>query len=100
MAVVDDQGLVTIQDISGKTAVMVRFQGKVSVFSIAVPLGAPIEQLPPSKNFIDDLVFANLKELGIPRLRSATTRRFSGECRWISLGVCRRRRGHTIPQQH
>lgn len=66
MAVVDDQGLVTIQDISGKTAVMVRFQGKVSVFSIAVPLGAPIDQLPPSKNFIDDLVFANLKELGIP----------------------------------
>lgn len=66
MATVDEHGLVSIQDIAGKTAVMVRFHGKVAVFSIAVPLGAPIEQLPPSKNFVDDLVFANLKELGIP----------------------------------
>lgn len=66
MAQVTDTGLVTIQEITGKTAVMVRYQGKVAVLSIAVPLGAPIEQLPPSKNFVDDLVFANLKELGIP----------------------------------
>jgi hypothetical protein len=31
-----------------------------------VPLGAPVKHLPPEKNFIDRLVFANLKQLGIP----------------------------------
>jgi hypothetical protein len=45
---------------------MVRYSGLVSVCSISVPLGAPVEQLPPSKNFIDELVFANLKRIGIP----------------------------------
>src|SRR5690606_24704192 len=35
-------------------------------FSISIPLGAPVEALPPSKNFVDDLVFANLKEIGVP----------------------------------
>ena len=45
---------------------MVRYQGNVSVFSASVPLGAPVENLPPAKNFVDELVFANLKVLGIP----------------------------------
>jgi hypothetical protein len=44
----------------------VRFQGQVAVFSASVPLGAPVDQLPPSRNFIDELVFANLKKLGMP----------------------------------
>jgi len=66
MAEVNDQGLVQIQDISGNVAIMVRYQGQVSVFSAQVPLGAPVETLPPSRNFVDDHVFANLKALGIP----------------------------------
>ena len=32
----------------------------------AFPLGAAVENLPPAKNFVDEAVFANLKELGIP----------------------------------
>ncbi|MBI5759970.1 MAG: DUF1549 domain-containing protein [Planctomycetales bacterium] len=66
MAEVTDRGLVKIFDISGNVAVMVRYQGKVAVYSASVPLGAPVENLPSSKNFVDEHVFANLKTLGIP----------------------------------
>jgi len=66
MAEVTDGGLVRVLDISGKVGVMVRYQGKVAVFSASIPLGAPVENLPPARNFIDTHVFSNLKELGIP----------------------------------
>ncbi len=66
MADVNDVGLVTAADIPGKVAVMVRYQGSVAVHSASIPLGAPVEQVPASRNFIDDLVFANLQEIGIP----------------------------------
>lgn len=66
MAHVSEQGLVTVQDIPGKVAIMVRYQGKVAVFTAAVPLGAPVETLPAEKNFVDEHVFANLKAIGIP----------------------------------
>jgi hypothetical protein len=66
MAEVTADGLVKIQDIPGKAAVMVRYQGMVSVFRASIPLGAPVADLPPARNFIDDAVFANLKQLGVP----------------------------------
>ncbi len=66
MAGVTSNGLVKIFDLPGNVAVMVRYQGQVSVFSASVPLGADVFRLPPSKTFVDDLVFANLKVLGIP----------------------------------
>jgi hypothetical protein len=66
MAEVDSRGLMRALDVSGKVSVMVRFQGRIAVFSAAVPLGAPVESLPPVRNVIDDHVFANLKQLGIP----------------------------------
>ncbi len=66
MAEADETGLVKILDIPGNAAVMVRYQGMVSVFSASVPLGAKVENLPAPKNFIDQLVFANLTQLGIP----------------------------------
>lgn len=66
MAEASDRGLVKISDIVGNVAVMVRYQGRVAVYSASVPLGAPVENLPSSKNFVDELVFANLKALGIP----------------------------------
>ncbi|HQZ29605.1 MAG: DUF1553 domain-containing protein [Verrucomicrobiales bacterium] len=66
MAEVDATGLVKTLDLPGNVAVMVRYSGEVSVFSISIPLGAPVESLPPSKNFIDDLVFGNLKAIGVP----------------------------------
>ena len=66
MAEANDQGLVKTLDIPGNVAVMVRFGGKVSVCSISIPLGAPVDLLPPAKNFIDQHVFANLKQIGVP----------------------------------
>ena len=63
---VTESGLVQVQDIPGKVAVMVRYQGKVSVFTAAVPLGAPIGEFPVSRNFVDEHVFANLRQIGIP----------------------------------
>lgn len=66
MADVSESGLVKALDIPGKVAVMVRYQGYVAVFNAAIPLGAPVGSLPPANNFVDEAVFANLKELGIP----------------------------------
>jgi hypothetical protein len=66
MAEATEAGRVKILDIPGNVAVMVRYQDKAAVFNVAVPLGAPVKHLPPTKNFIDQHVFANLKQLGIP----------------------------------
>jgi hypothetical protein len=66
MVHVSESGLVQVQDIPGKVAVMVRYQGRVSVFTAAVPLGAPIGEVPVSRNFVDEHVFGNLRQIGIP----------------------------------
>jgi hypothetical protein len=66
MAEAGETGLVSVSDIPGNVAVMVRYQGLVSTYSASVPLGAPMGILPKANNFIDDLVLANLKRLSIP----------------------------------
>jgi len=66
MAEVTDMGLVTVLDVPGNVAVMVRYQGKVAVYNATVSHGALVEVLPESRNFIDELVFANLQEIGVP----------------------------------
>jgi hypothetical protein len=66
MAAAGDEGLVKALDLPGSAAVMVRYAGLVSVFSVSIPLGAPVGEMPPAKNFIDNLVFANLKQIGVP----------------------------------
>jgi hypothetical protein len=66
MAEVSESGLVRVSDLPGKVSIMVRYQGLVSVFNASVPLGATVDSFPPAKNFIDELVFNNLRELGVP----------------------------------
>jgi hypothetical protein len=66
MAEVSVTGLVTTARLTGSVAVMARYQGHVGVFRATVPLGVPTENLPPAKNFIDELVFSKLKALGLP----------------------------------
>ncbi|MEM7392344.1 MAG: DUF1549 domain-containing protein [Verrucomicrobiota bacterium] len=66
MAEADHDGLVTFNHDTGSVAVMVRFQEKVNVFQAIIPLGAPVEDVPEPKNFIDELVFQKLKMLGLP----------------------------------
>jgi hypothetical protein len=66
MVEASEDGLVKALDIPGKAAVMVRYQDRVAVHSAAIPSGGTVADVPPSKNFVDDHVFANLKTLGIP----------------------------------
>jgi hypothetical protein len=66
MAAVSGDGLVQIQQQPGDVAVMVRYQGKVGVCRATVPLGASTEHLPVARNFIDELVFKKLRDVGMP----------------------------------
>lgn len=66
MADATTTGRITVFDRPGDVAVMVRFQGEVTVFRASIPLGLPVNTVPPPKNFVDDLVFGKLKKLGIP----------------------------------
>ena len=87
MAEVTPAGTVTVQDLSGKFSVMVRYQGRVAVFNASVPLGAPVGVLPPSRSFIDELVFENLKQLGIPPSPICDDSTF---LRRVTLDICGR----------
>ena len=62
---VDPDGTVRVRQLSGRAAVMVRYQGVVGVASFDVPAGPP-SPMPDPRNFIDELVFENLSALGIP----------------------------------
>jgi hypothetical protein len=66
LAETTETGLVKILDIPGNVAVMVRYQGMVSVYSASIPLGAPVESVPAARNFIDEFIFSNLKRIGVP----------------------------------
>lgn len=66
MAEVDEKGLVTTAKLTGSVAIMARYQGQVGVFRATVPLGIKVDNLPPAKNFIDELVFEKLTALGLP----------------------------------
>jgi len=66
LAKTDETGRVKVFEQPGDVAVMVRYQAKVAVFRATVPLGAPVGDLPPAKNFIDELVFKKLSTVGMP----------------------------------
>ena len=66
MAIPNAAGRITIEDVPGEVAVMVRFQGQVGVFRAIIPQGIPVNRTPPEKGFIDKLVFGKLRQLGIP----------------------------------
>ncbi|MEP6672619.1 MAG: DUF1549 and DUF1553 domain-containing protein [Chthoniobacter sp.] len=66
MAEADEGGHVKLFEQPGDVAIMVRYQGRVATFRATAPLGATVENLPPSRNYIDDLVFAKLKAMGMP----------------------------------
>jgi hypothetical protein len=66
MASTDSQGRVKTFNQPGEVAVMVRYQSHVAVFRGTVPLGAPVASLPPARTFVDELVFRQLKKVGLP----------------------------------
>lgn len=66
MATITPSGLVTTGQQTGDVGVMIRYQSHVAVFQATIPLGIPVESLPPIRNVIDEHVFAKLKLLGLP----------------------------------
>lgn len=66
MVNVSESGKVTARDVPGRIAVMVRYHGKVAVYTAAVPLGPQLTELPKPNNFVDQHIFSNLAEIGIP----------------------------------
>ena len=66
MADVDEAGRVRLTDVPGDAAVMARFGEHVDVFRATVPLGPALADVPPGRNFIDQLVFEKLRVLGLP----------------------------------
>lgn len=69
MGEVSVTGLVTTAQLTGSVAVMARYQGHVGVFRATIPLGIKVENLPVAVNFVDENVFAKLKDLGLPASR-------------------------------
>jgi len=66
LARADEKGVVRAFTLPGEFAVMIRYQGKVATFRGTIPLGAPVAEVPASRNYIDDFVFGRLREVGIP----------------------------------
>ena len=66
MADVDAAGRVRLGEVPGDVTVMARFGVQVDVFRAIIPLGAPVGELPPARNFVDTLVFEKLRILGLP----------------------------------
>jgi hypothetical protein len=66
MATISKRGLVTTAEEAGDVAVMIRYQSQVAVYRATIPLGAPVQNLPPQRGFIDELVFKKLQLLGLP----------------------------------
>jgi len=90
MAESTSEGLITATaDLSGETAVMVRYQGQVGVFRATIPHGAPPGHPAwagwRSHNFIDDLVLAKLRKLELPPSDLASDAEF---LRRASLDIC------------
>ena len=71
LAEVSETGLVTTAKATGSVAIMTRFQSQVDVFRATVPLGLQVDDLPPTRNYIDELVFQKLRRLGLPASKPA-----------------------------
>ncbi len=71
MAEVSKSGLVEVKPgHTGDLAVMIRFQELVGVFRATVPLGAPVDKLPPAEEFYRR---ASLRQTRDPRVTALGT---------------------------
>ena len=68
LAGISETGLVETRDRPGEGAVMSRYLGRVAVFRATIPQDVPADKFtfPIPASFIDEHVFAKLKQLGIP----------------------------------
>jgi hypothetical protein len=77
IAVVEPTGLARTLALSGEAAVMARYQGKVTVFRITVPLGVPVPDWKfEPKTLVDVHTARKWKELGIAPSELCTDEQF------------------------
>ncbi|GIW97807.1 MAG: S-layer protein [Pirellulaceae bacterium] len=71
LAEVDARGVVQLRRLPGDVAVMARYQGHVAVARFTIPLGIDLADWdwPTHRSWIDELVFAKLRQLGLPPSR-------------------------------
>ncbi len=86
LATVGEAGLVKTADRPGEGAVMARYLGHVAVFRVTIPQEVPADrfQTPPPANFVDERVFARLRQLGLPPSDLCTDSEF---LRRVSLDI-------------
>lgn len=72
MAEASETGLISLQDKTGKTAVIVRFQEHIDTFTATIPVSNEAPQLPTPKNFIDEHIFKQLSLMGLPPSRGVS----------------------------
>jgi len=65
IAEADSHGLITVSDIPGEAAILVRFLGQVAVCRVTSPQPNVEFDRPPERGFIDRLVWDKLQRLGI-----------------------------------
>ncbi len=66
VATVDGEGRVQTQALSGESAIMVRYQGKVTVFRATVPLGKAVPAFEfPEQTLVDRFTVKKWRELGL-----------------------------------
>jgi hypothetical protein len=86
IATVDPSGLVATNNVSGESAVMVRYQGHVSVFRATVPLGVKIPDYQfPYQTLVDQHTHAKYQQLGLVPSELCTDEEF---IRRTSLHIC------------
>jgi hypothetical protein len=66
MLAVDANSLVIVKQRSGSATVTARYMDAVAVARITIPFGVEVTNLPPAKTVVDELVFKQLKALGLP----------------------------------
>jgi hypothetical protein len=88
VASVDGDGRVTLQA-KGQTAVMVRFRGKAAVCRLMMPYGKPsaVTGMLPQANFIDRLVAARWRQMGLSPSQPCTDAEFIRRVYLDVLGI-------------
>jgi hypothetical protein len=66
LADADAHGLVNATGRAGDVAVMVRYASQVGVFRAVIPMGVPVAVAQKPRSFVDELVLAKLKAVGMP----------------------------------
>ncbi len=66
IAEVDKNGRVSVNEVAGAAAILIRYMGHVTVCRVSLPQTGFVVERPAETNFVDTLVWNRLQQLGIP----------------------------------